>query len=344
MVQVDGPESVVQGVGNGDVALIASLINAFVAAVLVTRALIMLLFPASGDACKSNKQHSKVNGTAPNAQDDETVAPLSSAGILKSVVILFVGLACGYILSNTLTVGHHIAVTTETLQNRFESAIDDVKSIQQQYQAATEDHEQCRIESADMQSELKGKLAATEAVIAQCDAAASEVESARNELARVKTDMSSIISTQQSEINRLKAEIKSGESSRDRSNAELEKKLASKEKLVAHLKNEMVAMGERFGVDLGNSENRAIEAQESKRKFQSENVKMKKELEKLQAEIDRLKLVNDGVEKKLKRETDSHAATMDEYSVIVLQLKEVHDEIRRFLKEGDGEGLRRFVQ
>jgi predicted nucleic acid-binding Zn-ribbon protein len=345
MVQVDGPESVIEGVVSGDVALIASLINAFVAAVLIARAIIMFLFSTTGNANKSNED-AKLNGSASN-EHIATSTSTSSWFSLQSFIILCVGLLLGYVLSNTLTVGHHIAVTTETMQTQLESAMGEVKSIQQQFQAATEDHQQCRVASADVQSELESKLAAKEAMMGRCDAAASDADGVRRELARVKADMSSIVATQQTEINRLKGEIKSRPASSGGgrgSSAELEAELASKVKLVGYLKREMAAMGESFGVKLGDAGNSLIDAQGDRRKLQIEEGKLRKEMEELRSEVDRVKRLNGGLERKLKKESEYHAATMDEYSRTVSQLKEAHDEIRRFLKEGNGEGLRRIVQ
>ena len=113
--------------------------------------------------------------------------------------------------------------------------------------------------------------------------------------------------------------------------------LASKTRLISHLKSEMTAMGERFGAKIGEVENSVFEAQENRRRVAVEKSKLEKELEEMRPEVSRLKLSQYGLEKKLKREADSHATTMDEYSRTVVRLGDLENAVNKYLKGGGNE-------
>ena len=93
-------------------------------------------------------------------------------------------------------------------------------------------------------------------------------------------------------------------------------------------------MGERFGIKIGEIENSVFEAQENRRRVAAEKSKLEKELEEMKTEMTRLQRSQDGLERKLKREADSHATTMDEYSRTVVRLGDLENAVNKFLKGG----------
>lgn len=179
-----------------------------------------------------------------------------------------------------------------------------------------------------MLSELHGKLAARDATIDTYSRAASDASSLRSELDKVRSQLEQALSNNH-------------QSNQD---ATIKAELESKTKLISYLKSEMTAMGERFGIKIGEIENSVFEAQENRRRIAVEKSKVEKELQEVQPELSRLKRSQDGLEKKLKREADSHATTMDEYSRTVVRLGDVENAVKRFLKgESSEDELRKLM-
>ena len=315
-------DSIIQTINSGDVALIASLTNAVVAIALLMRAIIVILRLVSGSQKgeESSDKYASMNGHG----SARTGTPSSGPG---AFVIFCIGLAGGYIASNHFLVNRHVSSST-SLHEKCNLALEEAASAQRLLSSAHEGAEQCRIESADVLSELHGKLAARDATIDTYSRAASDASSLRSELDKVRSQLEQALSNNH-------------QSNQD---ATIKAELESKTKLISYLKSEMTAMGERFGIKIGEIENSVFEAQENRRRIAVEKSKVEKELQEVQPELSRLKRSQDGLEKKLKREADSHATTMDEYSRTVVRLGDVENAVKRFLKgESSEDELRKLM-
>lgn len=320
MILLDrGFDSIVQAINGGDIALIASLMNALLAIALLMRAIIVSLRWISGK--QGGKQNRRMNGHGSTHAE----TPPSGPG---AFVILCIGLAGGYIASNTLLVNRHVSSST-TLHEKYNLALEEAASAQRMLSSAHEGAEQCRAESADVLSEMNGKLAARDATIDTYNRAAADAGSLRSELDKVSA-----------QLKEAQSKIHHASSQDVATKAELE----SKTKLISYLKSEMTAMGERFGIKIGEVENSVFEAQENRRRTAVEKSKLEKELQEVQPELARLKRSQEGLEKKLKKEADSHATTMDEYSRTVVQLGDLENAVIKFLKgEGSKDELRKLM-
>ena len=316
--------SIIQAINSGDVALIASLTNAVVAITLLMRVIIVAVRWVSGSqggGKQCNKQYANMNGQG----SARTEIPSYGMG---TFTVLCIGLAGGYIASNHFLVNRHLSSST-SLHEKYNLAREEAASAQRLLSSAHEGAEQCRIESADVLSELHGKLAARDATIDTYSRAASDASSLRSELDKVRSQLEQALSNNHHQSNQ---------------DAVIKAELESKTKLISYLKSEMTAMGERFGIRIGEIENSVFEAQENRRRIAVEKSKLEKELQGAQPELSRLKRSHDGLEKKLKREADSHATTMDEYSRTVVRLGDLENAVKRFLKgESSEDELRKVM-
>jgi len=325
MIRLDqGFGSMVEAISSGDVALVASLTNAVLAITLLMRTIIVIRRWISGGGKQNGNKDKTMNG-----HGIRHVEPASgTSSFLGAFTILCIGLAGGYVASNTIIVNRHVS-STDVMHAKYNLALEEVAAAQRLLSTAHDGTEQCRVESADVLSELNGKLAARDATIDTCSRTASDASAVRAELDKVRAQLEEA------------AAINKHNNHQDATHrAELE----SKNKVISYLKSEMTAMGVRFGIKVGEIENSVFEAQENRRKMAVEKNKVEKELQAVQPEVTRLRRSQEGLEKKLKRETESHASTMDEYSSTIVRLGDVENAVQKFLKgESNEEGLRKAI-
>ena len=320
MILLDrGVDSIVEAVRSGDIALIASLTNAVVALALLLRVTIVARRWVSGES-RGSAEYANMNGRRNTTADKHTET--SSFSGLGTLTVLCIGLAGGYIASNTLLVNRHVR-RSNALHERYHLALEEATAAQRMLSSAHQGAEQCRIDAADVLSELNGKLAAREATIDTYSRAASDANALRSELDQVRQQLQEALANNDHQSNQGATTMAA--------------ELASKTKLISHLKSEMTAMGERFGAKIGEVENSVFEAQENRRRVAVEKSKVEKELEEMRTEVARLRRSQEGMEKKLKREADSHATTMDEYSRTVVRLGDLESAVSKFLKGGGNE-------
>ena len=181
LIQVQGSAAILQSISSGDIAVIASLLNGFVAGVLCLRAIIAAFAEALGAPIpmletENNAQaNTQMNGDFHHSNTQHTTRRHNS------FIILCIGLTSGYILSNKI-LAHQYKSSTSSMQSKFDKILEDMALMQRQMTETTTAKDQCHLDSADRISELNGHLTAKDVLISKCQDSSTEASSVRAKL------------------------------------------------------------------------------------------------------------------------------------------------------------------